>query len=149
MKCRGSPETRFPKVSRRSEPCLGGKRPFEVSKKIFDDEKRNVGNRLKRVFPKFEAERRVGYGSSGGATEVQGSGTEVRGGTGSSGSQNSQGIHSTAHLSVVAAKDTNGSWRLVFCSSAGFIGHQESSVTVQPFTPVRRLGIDHKQYYFW
>ena len=30
----------------------------------------------------------------GGATEGQGSGTEVRGGTGSSGLQNSRGIHS-------------------------------------------------------
>ena len=29
MKCRESSETRFPKVSRRSEPCSRGKRPFE------------------------------------------------------------------------------------------------------------------------
>ena len=34
MKTCKSPETRFPKVSRRSEPCSGGKRPFQVSKKI-------------------------------------------------------------------------------------------------------------------
>ena len=33
MKCCKSSETRFAKVSRRSEPCSGGKRPFEVSKK--------------------------------------------------------------------------------------------------------------------
>ena len=33
MKTCKSPETRFPKVSRRSEPCSGGKRPFEVSNK--------------------------------------------------------------------------------------------------------------------
>ena len=30
MKCRESSETRFGKFSRRSEPCLKGKRPFEV-----------------------------------------------------------------------------------------------------------------------
>ena len=34
MKCSKSSETRFPKVSRRSEPSSRGKRPFEVSKKI-------------------------------------------------------------------------------------------------------------------
>ena len=33
MKNCKSSETRFAKVSRRSEPCSGGKRPFEVSKK--------------------------------------------------------------------------------------------------------------------
>ena len=33
MKCRKSSETRFPKVSRQSEPCSRGKRPIEVSKK--------------------------------------------------------------------------------------------------------------------
>ena len=33
MKTCKSPETHFPKVSRRSEPCSGGKRPFDVSKK--------------------------------------------------------------------------------------------------------------------
>ena len=33
MKHCKSPETRFAKVSRRSEPCSRGKRPFEVSKK--------------------------------------------------------------------------------------------------------------------
>ena len=33
MKSCKSSETRFAKVSRRSEPCSGGKRPFEVSKK--------------------------------------------------------------------------------------------------------------------
>ena len=57
MKCRGSPETCFPKVWRRSEPSLGGKRPFEVSKKIFFVEKWNVGNRPKRVLAKFGADR--------------------------------------------------------------------------------------------
>ena len=30
MKCCKSSETRFPKVSRRSEPSSGGKRPFEI-----------------------------------------------------------------------------------------------------------------------
>ena len=35
MKRRTSSETCFPKVSRRSEPCLKGKRPFEVSIFIF------------------------------------------------------------------------------------------------------------------
>ena len=34
MKCRESSETRFGKVSRQSEPCSRGKRPFEISKKI-------------------------------------------------------------------------------------------------------------------
>ena len=29
-------ETRFAKVSRRSELCSGGKRPFEVSKKVLN-----------------------------------------------------------------------------------------------------------------
>ena len=57
MKCRGSPETRFPKVGGRSEPSSRGKRPFEVLRKKFDFEKWNVGDRLKGVFPKFEAER--------------------------------------------------------------------------------------------
>ena len=33
MKCRESSETRFPKVSRQSEPCSRGERPIEVSKK--------------------------------------------------------------------------------------------------------------------
>ena len=33
MKACKSPETRFPKDSRPSESCSGGKRPFEVSKK--------------------------------------------------------------------------------------------------------------------
>ena len=33
MKCRESSETRFGKVSRQSEPCSRGKRPFEISKK--------------------------------------------------------------------------------------------------------------------
>ena len=31
MKCWESSETRFPKVSRRSEPSSGGKRPFKIS----------------------------------------------------------------------------------------------------------------------
>ena len=35
MKCRGSPETRFPEVWGRSEPSSGGKRPFEVSQIIL------------------------------------------------------------------------------------------------------------------
>ena len=34
MKSCKSSETRFAKVSRRSEPCSGGKRPFEISKKF-------------------------------------------------------------------------------------------------------------------
>ena len=34
MKCRESSETRFGKVSRQSEPCSRGKRPFEISKKF-------------------------------------------------------------------------------------------------------------------
>ena len=42
MKCRGSSETRFGKVSRRSEPCLGGKRPFDVSKKFLGVEIKNM-----------------------------------------------------------------------------------------------------------
>ena len=57
MKCRGSPETRFPEVWGRSEPSSGGKRPFEVSNKFFFVEKWNVGNRPKRVLAKFRANR--------------------------------------------------------------------------------------------
>ena len=53
MKCRGSSETRFPKVWGRTEPSSGGKRPFEVSKTFFDVETWNVGNRPKRVLAKF------------------------------------------------------------------------------------------------
>ena len=36
MKRWESSETRFGQGSRRSEPCSGGKRPFEVSKKKFE-----------------------------------------------------------------------------------------------------------------
>ena len=36
VKCRESSETRFGKVSRRSEPCLSGKRPFEVFDFFFE-----------------------------------------------------------------------------------------------------------------
>ena len=36
MKCWESSETRFGQVSCRSEPCSGGKRPFEVSKKKIE-----------------------------------------------------------------------------------------------------------------
>ena len=62
MKCRESSETHFPKVSRGSEPCSRGKWPFKVWKKyvflfVFGDEKWNVGNRLKRAFAKFCADR--------------------------------------------------------------------------------------------
>ena len=53
MNCRGSSETRFPQVWGRTEPSSGGKRPFEVSKNVFDVEKWNVGNRPKRVLAKF------------------------------------------------------------------------------------------------
>ena len=34
MKCRGSSETRFPKVSGQTEPSSGGKRTFKVCKEI-------------------------------------------------------------------------------------------------------------------
>ena len=62
MKCWGSSETRFPKVWGRSEPSSGDKWPFKVFQKLnfldaFGIEKWNVGDRLKRVFPKFEAKR--------------------------------------------------------------------------------------------
>ena len=52
MKTCKSPETRFPKVSRRSEPCSRGKRPFEVSKKNRNSRvsvrKGNVAQELQR-----------------------------------------------------------------------------------------------------
>ena len=62
MKCRGSSETRFPKVSAQSELSSGSKRPLKVFEQIqhFDVlgvENLNVGDALKRVFPKFGADR--------------------------------------------------------------------------------------------
>ena len=70
MKCRGSSETHFPKVWGRTEPSLGGKRPFKILQKlylfyVFGVEKWNVGDRLKRVSPKFEAERSHPWGING------------------------------------------------------------------------------------
>ena len=65
MKCRGSSETRFPKVWGRTEPSSGGKRPFEVSKTIFDVEKWNVGNRPKRVLAKFGGIPSLVWGANG------------------------------------------------------------------------------------
>ena len=61
MKCRGSCETRSPKVWGRTQPSSGGKRLFKVLQKsiclMLDVEKWNDGDRLKRVFPNFEADR--------------------------------------------------------------------------------------------
>ena len=62
IECCKSSETRVAEVSCRSELCSRGKRPFEVSKHrskrieivfLVGVKKRNVGNCLKRVFPKF------------------------------------------------------------------------------------------------
>ena len=70
-KSRESSETRFPKVGGWTEPSSGGKRPFKVLQKIslffdvFAIEKGNVGDRLKRVFTKFEAERSHPRGVNG------------------------------------------------------------------------------------
>ena len=62
IKCWESSETHFPEVSGQTEPSLGGKRLFKILQKnnflyVFDVEKSNVGNRLKRVFPNFLSER--------------------------------------------------------------------------------------------
>ena len=70
MKCRGSSETRFPKVSGQTEPSSGGKRIFKVCKKcekkfVSGIEKWNVGNRLKRVLAKFQADRSHVWGVDG------------------------------------------------------------------------------------
>ena len=65
MKCRGSSETHFPKVWGRTEPSSRGKRPFEVAISFFAVERWNVGDRLKRMFPKFEAERSHPRGVNG------------------------------------------------------------------------------------
>ena len=65
MKCRESSETRFPKVSRRTEPSSGGKRPFKVCNFFFGVEKWNVGNPLKRVLAKFRADRSHVRGANG------------------------------------------------------------------------------------
>ena len=67
MKCWGSSETRFGQVSGQSEPSSGGKRTFKVCKhfeNIFI-EKWNVGDRLKRVLAKFEADRSQVWGVNG------------------------------------------------------------------------------------
>ena len=68
-----SPETRFPKVSRQSEPSSGGKRPFKIfdfSKKCPPEKNFRLGrsflqNRLKRVSPKFHADRSYPRGVNG------------------------------------------------------------------------------------
>ena len=70
MKCRESSETRFGKVWAWSEPCLRGKRPIKVYENCtnFDFlgvEKWNVGNRLKRVLAKFQADRSHVWGVNG------------------------------------------------------------------------------------
>ena len=73
MKCRASSETRFPKVSRQSEPSLGGKRPvkmFDFSKKCPPEinvrlRKSFLQSRLKRVSPKFHADRSHPRGVNG------------------------------------------------------------------------------------
>ena len=62
--CKSS-ETRFPKVSRQSEPSSGGKRSFKIfdffkkcpPEKVFRLGRSFLQNRLKRVFPKFHANR--------------------------------------------------------------------------------------------
>ena len=67
MKCRGSSETRFGQVSAQSEPSSGGKRTFKVCKHFEQNliEKWNVGDRLKRVLAKFEADRSQVWGVNG------------------------------------------------------------------------------------
>ena len=60
-----SSETRFPNVSRRSAPSPGGKQPFKTlylseklsPKMMFRLERSFLQNRLKRVSPKFHANR--------------------------------------------------------------------------------------------
>ena len=68
-----SSETRFPKVSRRTELSSGGKRPFKIfdfSKKCPPEKNFRLGrsflqNRLKRVSPKFHADRSHPRGVNG------------------------------------------------------------------------------------
>ena len=61
MKCQGSSETHFGKVSRRFEPSLRSKRPSKVCEHfqyfdVLSVEKENVRDRLKRILAKFEDE---------------------------------------------------------------------------------------------
>ena len=70
IKCCGSCETCFGKVSGQSELSSGGKRPIKIFEKIanfrcFFVEKWNVGDRLKRVLAKFEADRSWFWGVNG------------------------------------------------------------------------------------
>ena len=65
IECRESSETRFPKVSRRTEPSSGCKRLFKVCKNLFGVEQWNVGNPLKRVLAKFRANRSHVRGANG------------------------------------------------------------------------------------